>query len=53
MVARFLGAAAGCAAMKTRRRKTTKIKHRKKPTAVRRPGSAATDLQKQLDQQTR
>ena len=36
--------------MKTRRRKITKIKHRRKPTAARRRGSSAADLQKQLDQ---
>ena len=39
--------------MKTRRRKTPTIKHRKKPTAVRRRVSSAADLQKQLDQRTR
>src|SRR5437870_2407895 len=38
--------------MKTRRRKTTKLK-RKEPTAVRHRASSAADLQKQLDQRTR
>ena len=53
MVARFFSAAAGCAAMKTRRRKTTKPKHRKKPTAAHRRTASAADLQKQLDHRTR
>jgi signal transduction histidine kinase len=35
--------------MKTSRRKTTKLKHPKRPTAVRSRGSSAADLQKQLD----
>src|SRR5437867_329614 len=39
--------------MKTRRQKTTTIKHRKKPTAMRRRASSGADLQRQLDQQTR
>ena len=39
--------------MKARRRKTTKVKRRKVPTAARRRGSSAADLQKQLDQRTR
>ena len=39
--------------MKTRRRKTTKVKHRKEATAARRRHSSAADLQKQLDQRTR
>ena len=39
--------------MKTRRRKTTKLKRSKKPTAARRRGASAADLQKQLDQRTR
>ena len=39
--------------MKTRRRKTTKLKRRKKLTVTRRRGSSAADLQKQLDQRTR
>ena len=47
------GAAMGGVAMKTRRRKTTKLKHRKEPTAARRRGSSAADLQKQLDRRTR
>ncbi len=34
-------------------RRTTTIKRRKKPTAVRRRVSSAADLQKQLDQRTR
>ena len=42
----------GAGAMKTRRRKTTKLKHRKVPTAARRRGSSAADLQKQLDLRT-
>jgi GAF domain len=51
IVARFLGASAGCAAMKTRRRKTTKLKRRKMPTATRRRGLSAADLQEKLDRQ--
>jgi signal transduction histidine kinase len=40
--------------MKTRRRKTTKVKRRKKPTTVpRRRGTSAASFQKQLDQRTR
>jgi two-component system NtrC family sensor kinase len=39
--------------MKTRRRKTTKVKHRKEPTAARGRASSPADLQKQLDQRTR
>ena len=38
--------------MKTRRRKTTKVKRRKNATAAHRHRSSATDLQKQLDQRT-
>jgi ABC-type transporter Mla subunit MlaD len=38
--------------MKTRRRKTTTIKHRKKTTAVHRRASSVADLQRQLDQRT-
>ena len=52
MAARVFAAAAGRAAMKTRRRKTTKITHRKKPTAARRRGPSAADLEKKLDRQT-
>jgi two-component system NtrC family sensor kinase len=39
--------------MKTRRRKTTKPKHRKEPTTARGRVSSAADLQNQLDQRTR
>ena len=39
--------------MKTRRRKTTKLKHRKEATAARSPASSAADLQEQLDLCTR
>ena len=39
--------------MKTRRRKTTKVKRGKEPTAARHRGPSAADLQKQLDQRTR
>jgi GAF domain-containing protein/CheY-like chemotaxis protein len=39
--------------MKTRRQKTTKIKHPKKPTVARRRSSPTADLQKELDQRTR
>jgi GAF domain-containing protein/DNA-binding response OmpR family regulator len=39
--------------MKTRRSKTAKLKRREAPTAARRGGPTATDLQKQLDQRTR
>jgi two-component system, NtrC family, sensor kinase len=39
--------------MITRLRKTTRVKHRKKPTAARRHASSAVNLQKQLDQRTR
>ena len=39
--------------MKTRRRKTPKLKRRKEPTAAHRHRSSAADLQKQLDQRTR
>src|SRR5271166_2721276 len=39
--------------MKTRRRKTTKLKRRKEPTAARDRGFSAADLQKQLDLRTR
>src|ERR1700730_8659006 len=39
--------------MKARRRKTTKLKRRKEPTAARGRGSAAADLQEQLDSRTR
>jgi hypothetical protein len=39
--------------MKRGRRKTTKLKRRKEPTAARRRGFSAADLQKQLDQRTR
>jgi signal transduction histidine kinase/putative methionine-R-sulfoxide reductase with GAF domain len=39
--------------MKTRRRKTTKLKRRKEPTAARGRASSATDLQEQLDRRTR
>jgi hypothetical protein len=47
------GAATCRAAMKTRRRKTPKLKRRKEPTATHRHRSSAADLQKQLDQRTR
>ena len=39
--------------MKTRRRKTTKPKHRKEPITARGRVSSAADLQNQLDQRTR
>jgi hypothetical protein len=39
--------------MKTRRRKTTKLKRRMKPIAVRGRGSSAADLQEQLDRRNR
>src|SRR5271166_6402389 len=39
--------------MKARHPRTTKPKRRKEPTAARRRGSSAADLQKQLDQRTR
>jgi hypothetical protein len=39
--------------MKTRRRKTTKVKRRKEPTAARSRGSSTADLQGQLDRRTR
>ena len=39
--------------MKTRRRKTTKLKRSKEPTAARRRDPSAADLQKQLDHRTR
>src|SRR5271166_3371764 len=39
--------------MKTDRRKTAKLKRRKEPTAMRRRGSSAADLQEQLDLRTR
>jgi GAF domain-containing protein len=35
--------------MKTRRRKTTKLKHRKEPTAARSRGSSAADLREQIN----
>jgi two-component system, NtrC family, sensor kinase len=49
-------AVGGCAvgaAMKTPRRKATRLTRRKSPTAARRRPSSAADLQKQLDQRTR
>src|SRR3974390_1775577 len=48
-----MGMAADGGAMKTRRRKTTKVKRRKKATAARPIRSSAADLQKQLDRKTR
>ena len=39
--------------MKARRRKTTKLKRRKEPTAARGRSSSAADLQEQLDSRTR
>ena len=39
--------------MKTRRRKTTKVKRRKEPTAARRRASSTVNLQRQLDERTR
>jgi two-component system NtrC family sensor kinase len=39
--------------MKTRRRRTTKVKRGKEPTAARHRGPSAADLQQQLDQRTR
>ncbi|MFZ2145145.1 MAG: hypothetical protein WAV78_50895, partial [Xanthobacteraceae bacterium] len=39
--------------MKTRQRKTPKLKRRKEATAAHRHRSSAADLQKQLDQRTR
>jgi hypothetical protein len=53
MAARWAGAATGRIAMKTRRRRTTKLKLRKEPTAARGRGSSVADLQEQLDRQTR
>ena len=53
MASRQTGAAACGVAMKTRRRKTTKVKRHKEPAAARRHRSSADDLQKQLDQQSR
>ena len=47
----YTGAATGGVAMKTRRRKTTKVKRRNPLTAERRRGPTA-ELQKQLDQRT-
>ena len=47
----YTGAATGSAAMKTRRRKTTKVKPRNPLTAEGRRGATA-ELQKQLDQRT-
>jgi ATP-dependent exoDNAse (exonuclease V) alpha subunit len=35
--------------MKTRRRKTAKLKHRKEPPAARSPGSSTADLREKLD----
>ena len=48
-----LGRPAVGVAMKTRRRKTTKVKHRKPPTASRRRSPFHWRLQKQLDDRTR
>jgi signal transduction histidine kinase len=53
MAARWTGTATGGVAMKTRRRKTTKPKHRKEPTTARGRVSSAAGLQNQLDQRTR
>jgi GAF domain-containing protein len=53
MVARKPGAVAGGVAMKTSRRKTSKLKSRKGVTAVRHYHSSAAELRKQLDQRTR
>jgi hypothetical protein len=53
MAARQAGAATGSAAMKKSGRKATKLKGRNALTDARRRGSAAADLQKQLDQRTR
>src|SRR5262249_7799245 len=46
-------AAAGCVAVKTRRRKTPMLRRREKPTASRSRASSAADLQEHLDQRTR
>jgi len=48
-----IGMAAGGGAMKTRRRKATKVKRPKKATSARPVRSSAADLQKQLDRKTR
>jgi TolA-binding protein len=53
VAARWVGAAPGGVAMKTRRGNTTKLKRRKGATAARSRSSSATDLQKRLDQRTR
>jgi GAF domain-containing protein len=53
MATRYIGAATGGATMKTRRRKTTKVKQHKPPTAERRRSPSIADLQKQLDDRTR
>ena len=48
-----IGMAAGGGAMKTRRRKTTKVKRRKNATSARPIRPSAANLQKQLDRKTR
>jgi hypothetical protein len=53
VAARWVGAAPGGVAMKTRRGNTTKLKRRKGATAARSRSSSATDLQKRFDQRTR
>jgi hypothetical protein len=53
MAAGSTGAETGGGPMKTRRRKTTKVKRGKVPTAARRRGSSTANLKKQLDQRTR
>jgi two-component system, NtrC family, sensor kinase len=53
MAARLVGPAAGGIAMKTRGRKTRKLKRQKEPTAARGRASPTADLQEQLDLRTR
>jgi signal transduction histidine kinase len=53
MAVRQSGAATNGVAMKTRSRRTAKLKRRQEATAARRHRSSAGDLQKQLDQRTR
>jgi GAF domain-containing protein len=48
----YIGMAAGGGAMKTRSRKTKKVKRRKKATSTGRIRSSAADLQAQLDERT-
>jgi signal transduction histidine kinase len=53
MAVRLVRAAAGSAALSTRRREMPNLKRRKEATALRRHRSSAADLQRQLDQRTR